>query len=425
MSILIPNPLVLSPENSGLTQAQLLQALVNGAHADAFGRRRVSAVTTLFDSQLQYGLGPRDWSQQLTGTGAISHLPNESSVQLSTGGGLAGASAVRQTRLCWRYQPGKGQQVFLTFLFGAAATGVTRRRGYFDANNGLFLEQNENDIRFVQRTATSGAPSDARFVRQADWNVDRLDGTGPSRKTLDITKAQLVFFDLQWLGVGRARCGFFVDGVPVIAHEFDNGNSMTTVYMTTANLPVRSEIVNTGAASGAHTMVEICSSVMSEGGDEAFQRGNLNSAANGTTTIAVTTRRPILSVRPALTFGGVPNRAWYLLIEALFRVTTNDLYWEVVYGATLTGAVFSAAAADSCVEYDVSATALTGGTSVVKGYAVAGQGSSSGATIATVSGRFPNSVDSLLGTQAGHTIVGTSMMNTSNVAAAANWREIY
>ncbi len=397
----------------------------DGPILDAFGRLRASQVTTLFDHQSQYNTGPRDWSGTVTGTGAITHLPNESSVQLSTGGTGNGANAVRQTRICWRYQSGKSQQVFQTFLFGTAVSNVRRRIGYYDTNNGVFLEQTLTDLRFVQRTATSGAPSDATFATQVDWSKDKLDGTGPSGKTLDITKAQLMFIDLQWLGVGRIRCGFFIDGVPIVAHEFDNGNVLTLVYMTTANLPMRGEIENIGVAAGTNTMKMICSSVMSEGGDESFQRGNLNSAATGTGEVAVTTRRPIISVRPAANFNGIPNRAWYILIEAVMQIRTNNLYWEIVFGGTLTGAAFGAAAADSCVEFDTTATAITGGTSVVKGYGIAGVGAASGQTVAEAAGRFPNSVDSLLSTQAGHTLVGTSMTGTCNVAAAINWREIY
>lgn len=397
----------------------------DGPTIDGFGRLRTSQVSTLFDYQAQYNTGPRDWSGTVAGTGAITHLPNESSVELSTGGTGNGANAIRQTRICWRYQSGKSQQIFQTFLFGAAVANVRRRIGYYDANNGVFLEQTLTDLRFVQRTSTSGAPSDAAFAAQASWNKDKLDGTGPSGKTLDITMAQLMFIDLQWLGVGRVRCGFFIDGIPIVAHEFDNGNVLTLVYMTTANLPMRGEIENVGVAAGANTLKMICSSVMSEGGDEAFQRGNLNSAATGTTEIAVTTRRPIISVRPASTFNGIANRAWYILIEAVMQIRTNNLYWEVVFGGTLTGPVWTAAAADSCVEFDITATAIASGTSVVKGYGIAGVGAASGESTAQAAGRFPNSVDSLTGVQAAHTLVGTSMTGTSNVAAAINWREIY
>lgn len=427
MAIIVQNPLVLSPEN-GLSASQFSDIFLDGQHRDGFGRVRSSEVSTLFDTQAQYSAGPRDWSTLAAGTGAATHLPNESSVELSTGGAANGAQIIRQTKLCWRYQSGKSQQIFRTFLFGAAVANVRRRTGYFDENNGIFLEQTTTDLRWVARSATSGAPSDAVFAAQADWNQDRLDGSGASGLTLDITKTQLMFVDLQWLGVGRVRVGFFIDGRAILAHEFDFGNLLTTTYMTTANLPLRSEITNTGAAAGANTMKDICASVMSEGGDENFQRGNLNSASNGVSPIAVTTRRPVLSIRPALNFNGIPNRAWYIPIEALFRVATNDCFWEIVYGGALSGGggpVWAAVAADSCVEKDITATTITGGVTVLSGFGLAGLGASSGQTVAEVAGRFPNSVDSLLGTQLGHSIVCTSFTGTSNVAATVNLREIY
>lgn len=427
-SVILPTPTLLSPHNTGLTSAQFADLFLDGQTRDGFGRQRVSNVHTLFDNQNQYHIGFRDWSSLAAGTGAISHLPNESSVQLSTGGTANGAQIIRQTKLCWRYQSGKGQQIFRTFLFGAAVANLRRRTGYFDGNNGVFLEQTTGDLRWVVRSNTTGTPSDAVFAAQADWNLDRLDGSGPSGATLDVTKAQRMAIDLQWLGVGRVRVGFDIGGRVVEAHEFNFSNTLTTPYMTTANLPLRSEITNTGVTAGANTMKDICSSVMSEGGDENFGRGNLGTASNGITPIAVTARRPVLSIRPALNYFGIPNRAWYIPIEALFHTVTNDCAWEIVYGGALSGGggpVWTAATADSSVEFDLTATTITGGVTVVQGYGLAGVGVASGLQVANVAGRFPNSVDSLLGTQLGHSIVCTSFGGTSNVSATVNWREIY
>ena len=398
----------------------------DGAAIDSFGRLRASQVTSLFDYQSQYNTGPRDWSQSVSGTGAVTHLSDESSVQLSTGGTASGASAIRQTRLCWRYQSGKGQQIFMTFMFGTPVTGVRRRLGYFDDDNGIYLEQTTTDLRFVVRSSISGSPVDTTFASQSNWNMDKLDGTGTSGKTLDISKAQLMFIDFQWLGVGRVRCGFFIDGIPIIAHEFNFGNVLASVYMTTANLPLRYEIVNTSTADNTATLKAICASVMTEGGDESFQRGNLNCAGRGTSGVSVSARSPVLSIRPAATFNGIPNRAWYIPINlSILNSGNNDALWEIVFGGSLTGASWSAAAADSCVEFDTASTSITGGTTVIRGFVLAGQGSSSSDSTAEVAGRFPNSVDSLLGTQAGHSLVITPLSGSTTIYANTNWREIY
>lgn len=394
----------------------------DGYSLDAFARLRQSGVVSLFDSQPEYSIGPRDWSMAFVGAGTYAHLNTQSTVELSTGGTTDGDSAVRQTRLCWRYQSGKSLMLFQMFNFGAAATNVRKRIGLFDANDGAYLEQNDTDIRAVLRTSTSGSPDDSGYVVQANWSEDPLDGSGPSGVTLDFTKVQFMFIDL---GAGRVRFGFYIDGIPIIAHQFSRSNSVATAYIRTPNLPVRGEIANVGTALGAATLKMVVTSVMVEGGSTDFQRGNLNTASNGTTPININSRTPIISVRPAATYFGLPNRAWAIPIEALMLVSGNDIFWEAVFGATLTGASWNAVASDSCMEYDTSATAVSGGVVVISGYAAAGQGSSSGSAIASVSGRFPISVDSLLGTQQGYTLVATPMTGTADVAMAVDWREIY
>lgn len=60
-------------------------------NADAFGRARIASPTTLFDSVSQYNEAPLLWETTNTGTGALSHLPAEAAVQLSTGGTASGS----------------------------------------------------------------------------------------------------------------------------------------------------------------------------------------------------------------------------------------------------------------------------------------------------------------------------------------------
>jgi len=62
----------------------------------------------------------------------------------------------------------------------------------------------------------------------------------------------------EWLGVGSVRCGFIINGEYIVCHTFTNANEITNVYMTTAILPVRYEIVTSSAL--AASMKSICSS---------------------------------------------------------------------------------------------------------------------------------------------------------------------
>ena len=334
---------------------------IGGTNTDAFGRIRVSQPYTLFDSQNRYGIDSQ-FSTSTVGSGAATHLPNEASVNMSVST-TSGDQVVRQTFRVFPYQPGKSLLLLATFKMDTAKTNLRQRVGYFGTANGVFLEQGANGITFVLRTSTSGSVSDARYVAKADWNGDKLDGTGTSGLTLDLTKTQILFMDFEWLGVGSVRCGFVIDGQFIVAHTFHNANIQTSVYMTTAILPVRYEITNTGTVASASAMKQICSSVMSEGGYEAVSTEYSARRTSVLGTIS-TTFLPLVSIRlNSSKLGAVvlPNRMSVL-------PTTNQNYEVALFkNATLTGASYVTGGFDN-VDYDVTATAITGGTMVQSDY---------------------------------------------------------
>src|SRR5579863_8450224 len=185
----------------------------------------------------------------------------------------------------------------MTGFLGAIKTNVAQRIGYFDANDGVFFYQDGTNLGVAVRTSTSGSPV-TTLIPQSTWNIDKLDGTGSSGITITTANTQIFVIDLQWLGTGRVRFGFDIGGVIVYCHAINNANAgETSPYMNTGSLPCRYEITNTGTAASTTTMKAICTSVISEGGAEIV--GGLQfSASNGTTTVGVTTRRPVLSIAP-------------------------------------------------------------------------------------------------------------------------------
>lgn len=392
---------------------------INSPSLDAFDRWRVSSPETLFDAQQQYGDNALAWETQTAGTGTTTFLPNEATIQMSTGGAAAGASVIRQTKTMFRYQPGKSQLIVCTFLFGAGAVNVRRRVGYFNAQNGVFLEQTSAGVSIVLRSFVTGAVVDD-VVPQASWNLNTLPG-------LDITKVQILLIDLQWLGVGRVRVGFVLDGGVTYVHEFLNANTTkTAVYMTTANLPIRYEITNTGAAAGATTLKHICGSVMSEGGQQTARTYPFV-ASNGITAIAVTTRRPILSVRAKTTGpNAVRNTGQILMRSVDISAATNSCYFELVLNGTLGGVpVWTAVnAAASVAEFDVAATTIAGGTVIDAGFGLAGGGTVRGAGGSEVFGNIPLVYSDLLSVQDTLSLVCTSFTGTSNVAGMLAWNEL-
>lgn len=331
---------------------------------DAFGRLQISSPYTLFDSQNRYAID-NQFSTATTGTGATSYLANESSVSLSVTGGGVG-SVVRQSYRSMPYQPGKGLLVLATFVMDSSGSAnLTQRVGYFNTQNGVFFQRVDGTYSFVLRSYITGTASDARTVTQANWNGDKLDGTGPSGITLDPSKAQILWMDFEWLGVGSVRCGFIINGQYILCHTFNNANDITSVYMTTAILPVRYEI--TSASALAASLKQICSTVISEGGyeqqsiDHVARRtsifNNIDTAANF---------YPIASIRLASTALGavvIPNRIQ-------FQPTTLQNYEiALVKNCTLTGAAWAATSSDPNVEMDVTATAISAlGTIVQTGY---------------------------------------------------------
>lgn len=350
LSLLATNQFEIVKFINKLTDLQLLEK----TNFDAFGRLRTSTPLTLFDSQNRYGKDAQ-FDESLSGSATCTHLTNESSVAMNVTT-ASGDEVIRQSKRVFPYQPGKSLLIMTTFAMAAGATNLRQRVGYFNANNGIFLQHNNNALSLVIRTYTSGSASDARLVAQADWNGDKLDGSGASGITLDVTKTQILFIDLEWLGVGTVRCGFIIDGEYIVAHTFNNANLLSSVYMQTAILPVRYEITTTGTVAAAKTLKQICSTVISEGGYEQKSALNWARMTSEKTSIG-TSFLPLVSIRLKSTNLGaivIPN-------GFTFMPTSASDYFEValIKNATLTSASFNSLSTN--VEFDIAATALSGG----------------------------------------------------------------
>ena len=325
---------------------------------DAFGRLRVSQPYTLFDSQNRYAVDNQFDTSTATG-GTLTYLANEATASMNVTS-TSGSEVIRQTFRTMTYQPGKGLLVLATFVMATAKTNLRQRCGYFGTQNGLFFQLNNTTKSFILRTYIGGSVDDTtRKVDQSAWNGDKLDGTGASGLTLDLTKPQILWMDFEWLGVGNVRCGFIINGQYIVCHTYQNANvTGTSVYMTTAILPVRYEITNTGATSGSSSLKQICSSVVSEGGLEPTSIDHVARRATALTGVG-TTLLPLVSIRLASTALGA------VVLPSSVKViptSADDFEIQLVKNATLTGASYSAVASDANVEFDVAATAMTGGT---------------------------------------------------------------
>ena len=392
-----------------------------GASVDAFGRARVGQPTTLFACSFQNTAQPLLWDTVVTGGGTATKTANISSVTLNTGGTTNGDGVYFQTHRYFRYEAGKAQLVLFSGVLGAKKANVRSRYGYYEANDGCYFEMDGTNGASVNiRTNTSGSPSNTS-VLQANWNLDKMNGTGSSGITLDFSKQQIFVIDMQWLGTGRVRFGFVCNGIITYCHQVFNNNVIALPYMNTAQLPVRAEIFNTGTAASGTTMTLVCCSVMSEGGEEhptALQF----TASNGVTIKTVTTRAPVLSIAPHTTLNSISNHVAARPISICLYADAQAFY-EIVYGGTLTGASFAAVdATNSGTDVDTSASAITGGVVLDSGYVGVG-GSGSVSQIVPLTGLLVPTL-SAAGVPDNFSVVFTRVTGgTTHVAAAITWEE--
>jgi len=330
---------------------------------DAFGRVRTAQPLTLFDSSHRY----RDnglWNTSTTSGGTAVFSPNEGLMNLNVTS-TAGSEVIRETTKVFSYQPGKSLLVTNTFVMAPAQTNLRQRVGYFGTENGIYIQLRDNTLSFVERSLVTGVVTES-VVNQASWNADTMDGNGPSGVTLDITKAQILFMDIEWLGEGTVRIGFIIDGNFIVCHRFNHANLIASTYITTASLPLRCEILNASTAT-ATTLKQVCSSVISEGGYEL--RGAQQAVGTPITApknLAVAgTFYPIVSIKLS---AGYQDAIVILTALSIMGVATGIYNWKVVATGTTTGGAWVSAGVNSSVEYNITGTSFAGGRTLASGF---------------------------------------------------------
>jgi len=335
----------------------------SGATSDAFGRLRVSNPYTLFDTAARY-FDHQQFASNVTGTGNVVYVQNQSSYQLNVGS-ASGDSVLRETLKAFPYQPGKSQLTLNTFCMSDPEPGLRQRVGLFSATDGVFFENDGTYNYFVIRSGSTGVEE---RVRQDAWNGNQLLGVvntnNPTGIDLHPERTQIMFADVEWLGVGTVRVGFVIDGAYVICHRFNHANQVgnTKVYMTTATLPIRYEITNTGATSGNSMMTQICSSVISEGGFQLTGSGNPRAASHNIGTPVRLPNdqsfKPVIAIRLKSTN---LNAVVIPINYSLVPLAQSVFQFRVYKKAITSGGSWVDSAADSSVQYNLAPTALVSG----------------------------------------------------------------
>ena len=402
-----------SSSNDILTQYPML--------TDAFGRVRTAQPLTLFDSSHRY----RDnglWNTATASGGTAVFSPNEGLVNLNVTA-ATGSEVLRETTKVFSYQPGKSLLVFNTFVMAPAQINLRQRVGYFGTQNGIYIQLKNSTLSFVERSLVTGIVTES-IVNQSAWNVDKMDGTGPSGVTLDITKAQILFMDIEWLGEGTVRLGFVIDGNFILCHRFNHANYITSTYITTASLPLRYEITNEGNTALASTLKQVCSTVISEGGYEL--RGSQQAVGIPITaprSLAVAgTYYPIISIKLNSSY---LDAVVILTALSIMGVATGIYNWKIIANGTTTGGLWVSAGATSSVDYNITGTSFAGGRTLASGFLTSStQASVTLDILKEALFAFQLERNSFTSTPNEITLVASASTNTELIYASMDWEEV-
>jgi hypothetical protein len=398
----------------------------NASSQDAFGRLRVSEPLTLFDSSHRYsdnGL----WVSASGVSGTSSFNSNQGLINLNVTN-ASGSYISRETTKVFAYQPGKSLLNMNTFVMSPAKTNLRQRVGYFSTLNGLYLELDDNTLTFVKRTSVGGSISEEK-IPQSQWNGDKLDGTDASGFTLDITKAQILWMDLEWLGVGSVRIGFVINGKFILCHTFHHANIIDSTYITTACLPLRYEIENKNSTTGSSTLKQICSTVLSEGGYElrgAQRQVDLPLNAPRICTTA-NVNYPAISLR----LKSSPNKLDSIVILSAVNIVgegNNGIFnWKLIANGTTSGGSWVSPSPDSSVQYNTSGTSFSigDGRTIAGGYFTSNTQSNPPVYLDSSNlFKFQLERNSFTSTPYELTLVVSSKTDGNTVYASVDWEEI-
>jgi hypothetical protein len=305
---------------------------------DAFGKWRVSQPTTLFDSKQVVDSGSFYFDIKTT-TGATVTWNSGSADSTLKVTSTSGSRAIKQTKRIFVYQPGKSQQIICTGKFGNRVDGIKKSFGSFDDDNGYFFQMSGSSFGVVLRKTINGVRTDT-FISQSNWNLDKMNGSGPSANILDTNKAQIFMMDYEWLGIGRIRYGVVQKGALIYVHEITNYNSLETVYLRNPNLPVRYEISTHKNTTTGSLMTQVCSTVISEGGFDNTGKRVVVTSNNGA-TIGAAEYDAILFLR----YNSNTSKCAQIIpeqLDLLIKPGNSSTFagrWELLVNPTVTNAV--------------------------------------------------------------------------------------
>lgn len=339
---------------------------------DAFGKLRVTGATLLGEYVFSNGTLPTQFSSMLMGGGAVSWDSGSRAVVLTNTTSTTSHTS-HTSNTYHHYFPGSSQLFIGTFAMGdTGKPNLLREWGMFDDKNGFFFFQNAGVVGVGIKSNVTGSVVQT-IINQADWNVDKADGTGRSQMILDVTKDNIYWIDVQWLGAGRVRYGTYYNGQRVVLHEYFHGNNYAGPVTAMGSLPCCIHQMNTGATGSNSEMRSWCMAIWTESTLDVRSTAS-NALQSFSKTISVNdTHTYIGTISPKeLLPNGQPNRTlyWPTEIEASGWDTVTGapaiFEMEIYAEPILSNLTWNSVVGSSTVEYDTNGTFIAGGTPVSK-----------------------------------------------------------
>lgn len=332
---------------------------------DAFSNLKISDAVILGEYAFPYALTNHRWGIQGSNGGTVSYQPEIKGMLLQNNTAVNAVSAMT-TNQYHRYTPGKGQTIQCAVACGDnGKENVIRRWGYFDEQDGVYFELNQNTIYACVRSSVSGVVVEKKVPR-SEWNRDRLTGVGGhfnySRHAIDCSKNTIYEIDFQWLGAGTVRFFVNVNGTRVPCHEEHHSGQQAIPYMRSGSLPFRVEQINKSTTASTSEMRFYSASVVTDGHFTPYH-SDYAVETSFPRTVSGLDVVPHTSLRAAKTFHGVDNRGAARLKDVMVYSTTKPVSVSMYMGAALTGANWQKAIAcqDSMMEIDREATGFESG----------------------------------------------------------------
>jgi len=350
-----PLPIVGTTENPWGKQVLLVDD--DTVQHTSKNRRKVSTYEVTDFNTFTYGKDVDIWDELVVGTGSSTHDPYLGMVELEVGSD-SGDSIIRQTARIQRYLPGRANEVSMSVIFGSQTSGIRKRFGVFDDDKGAYFEDDGDDLYCVLRRDTAGGEDEERYSR-ANWSVDKLDGTGPSGITLDLSKIQLMVIEYEWYGAGQVEWKFVIDNNAISIHKIDHANTHDHTWASRGALPVRIELTNVDGIAGTHSVYQGSHSFLTEGTTTLLGRQkSISSAITGKSLTSANTFYPIVAIRlkaDALNSVVLPDEYSGATLD------NSSMFIRAIEDATVTGGTWVSYDSDSPIEYNITATGYTNG----------------------------------------------------------------